>query len=169
MDRTLDSTVLHMVKTRLVKDYPSQIDTCLEALADDQLWWRPNENSNSVANLVVHLAGSNRYYLEHVIGGHPDERNREAEFAARGGQTNASLRQFWAASVASTKRVLEGLEPARLMETTDRSGKLTTFVQILLHVSHHNSVHMGQIVFIAKQLNPAAIRDIWTQARAHPS
>ena len=165
MNRTLDSTVLHMVKTRLVRDYPAQINTCLEALADDQLWWRPNDKSNSVANLVIHLAGSNRYYLEHVIGGQPDERNREAEFAARSGQTQASLRQLWQASVASTARVLEGLEPGRLMEQTDRSGKMTTCVQILLHVIHHNSVHMGQIVFISKQLNPVAIDDIWMKAR----
>lgn len=165
MDRTLDSTVLHMVKTRLVKDYPGQINLCLEALNDEQLWWRPNDKSNSVANLVIHLAGSNRYYFEYVIGGQPDTRNRDAEFAARGSQTKASLQGLWAESVASTERTLNGLDPSRLMEQTDRSGKMTTFAQILLHVSHHNSVHMGQIVFIAKQLNPAAIDDIWMKMR----
>jgi uncharacterized damage-inducible protein DinB len=165
MDRTLDSTVLHMVKTRLVKDYPGQINVCLDALTDEQLWWRPNQNSNAVANLVVHLAGSNRYYLEHVIGGAPDTRNRDAEFAARGGHAKTELRQLWADSVASTGRILDSFDPARLMETTERTGKLTTYAQILLHVSHHNSVHMGQIVYIAKQLNPAAIDDIWMKMR----
>jgi uncharacterized damage-inducible protein DinB len=166
MDRTLDSTVLHIVKTRLVKDYPGQINVCLEALSDEQLWWRPNDKSNSVANLVIHLAGSNRYYFEHVIGGEPDTRNRDAEFATRAGQTKASLQRLWAESVAATERTLNAVEPSRLMEQTDRSGKLTTFAQILLHVSHHNSVHMGQIVFIAKQLNPAAIDDIWMKMRS---
>jgi uncharacterized damage-inducible protein DinB len=165
MDRTLDSTVLHLVKTRLVKDYPGQINVCLEALSDEQLWWRPNEKSNSIANLVIHLAGSNRYYFDHVVGGQPDQRHRDAEFAARGGQTKASLQKFWSESVSATERTLEGFDPGRLMEQTDRSGKLTTFAQILLHVSHHNAVHMGQIVFIAKQLNPAAIDDIWMKSR----
>jgi uncharacterized damage-inducible protein DinB len=166
MDRTLDSTVLHIVKTRLVTDYPAQINVCLDALTDEQLWWRPNEHSNSVANLVIHLAGSNRFYFDHVIGGKPDERHRDAEFAARGGQTKGSLREFWAGSVAVTQRSLEALDPGRLMEQTDRSGKPTTFAQILLHVSHHNAVHLGQIVFIAKQLNPAAIDDIWRKLRS---
>lgn len=165
MDRTLDSTVLHIVKTRLTKDYPGQISLCLEALTDEQLWWRPNDRSNSVANLVIHLVGSNRYFLEHVIGGAEDVRNRDAEFAARGGRTKADLRQVWAESVASTTRILESFDPARLMDSTDRTGKPTTFAQILLHVSHHNSVHMGQIVFIAKQLHPAAIDDIWMKMR----
>lgn len=165
MDRTVDSTVLHIVKTRLVRDYPEQIRTCMQALTDEQLWWRPNEHSNSVANLIVHLAGSNRYYFDHVIGGRDDVRNRAAEFALRGGRTKAVLQKQWDESVASTERALETLDPSRLTETTERTGKTTTLLQILLHVSHHNGVHMGQIVYIAKQLNPTAIDDIWMKMR----
>jgi uncharacterized damage-inducible protein DinB len=165
MERTLDSTVLHTVRTRLTKDFPGQINVCLEALSDDQLWWRPNEQSNSVANLIVHLAGSNRYYLEHVIGGAADTRNRDAEFAARDRRPKAELQRHWANSVALTDRILEDLDPARLQETTERTGKKTTYAQILLHVSHHNAVHLGQILYIAKQLNPTAIDDIWRKLR----
>jgi uncharacterized damage-inducible protein DinB len=166
MERTTESTILHTVKTRLVKDYPGQINICLEALNDDQLWWRPNERSNSVANLVVHLVGSNRYYFDHVIAGGEDTRQRDAEFAARGGRSKVELQRQWANSVASTDRVLEELEPSRLTEMTDRTGKATTFLQILLHVSHHNAVHLGQIVYIAKQLHPGAIDDIWMKMRS---
>jgi uncharacterized damage-inducible protein DinB len=166
MDRTLDTTVLHIVKTRLVKDYPAQINVCLDALSDEQLWWRPNESSNSVANLVIHLAGSNRYYMDHVIGGLPDTRDRAAEFAARGTRSRRELLEHWAESVASTGRTLDAFDPARLMDTTERTGKTTTFAQVLLHVSHHNGVHMGQIVYIAKQLQPSAIDDIWMKMRS---
>lgn len=166
MDRTLESTVLHTVRTRLVKDYPAQIRICMDALSEEQLWWRPNEHSNSVANLVVHLAGSNRYYFDYIIGGHEDVRNRAGEFALRGGRTKGELRRQWDESVESTDRALEAFDPSRLMEATERTGKATTFAQILLHVSHHNGVHMGQIVFIAKQLNPVAIDDIWMKLRS---
>jgi uncharacterized damage-inducible protein DinB len=165
MERTLGSTVLHIVKTRLVKDYPAQISVCLQALTEDQLWWRANEQSNSVANLTIHLAGSNRYYMEHVLGGAPDTRDRDAEFAARGSMAKARLLQHWAESVASTERALAALDPERLMEQTDRTGKPTTIAQILLHVSHHNCVHLGQILYVAKQFNPAAIDDIWRKMR----
>jgi len=165
MERTLASTVLHTVKTRLVSDYPAQIQICLDALTEEQLWFRPNEHSNSVANLILHLAGSNRYYFEHVIGGSEDLRNRSGEFAARGGRSKPELQKCWDDSTASTGQALESIDPSRLMETTDRSGKTTTIVQILLHVSHHNGVHLGQIVYIAKQLNPTAIDDIWIKMR----
>jgi uncharacterized damage-inducible protein DinB len=165
MDRTLEPTVLLIVRTRLLKDYPEQIRTCLDALTDEQLWWRPNEHSNAVANLVIHLAGSNRYYFDYVIGGQEDVRNRAGEFAARGGRTKAELRKHWDDSVAATERALDLFDAARLVDTTERTGKKTTFLQILLHVSHHNGVHMGQIVYIAKQLNPTAIDDIWMKMR----
>ena len=165
MDRTIETTVLHIVRTRLVKDYPGQIRLCLDALTDEQLWWRPNEYSNSVANLVIHLAGSNKYYMDYVIRGREDVRHRASEFATRGGWTKSVLQQHWDESVAATERVLDGFDLARLMETTERTGKTTTFAQVLLHVSHHNAVHLGQIVYIAKQLNPAAIDDIWMKMR----
>jgi uncharacterized damage-inducible protein DinB len=165
MDRTLESTVLHIVKARLLKEYPEQIRTCLDALTDEQLWWRPNEHSNAVANLVLHLAGSNRYYTEHVIGGREDIRNRAAEFAARGGRTKVELRKHWDDSTASTAHALDAFGASRLMDTTERTGKTSTFVQVLLHVTNHNAVHMGQIVYIAKQLNPTAIDDIWMKVR----
>jgi uncharacterized damage-inducible protein DinB len=100
-----------------------------------------------------------------VIGGQEDVRNRAGEFAIRGGRTKGELRKHWDDSVASTARVLEGFDASRLMDTTERTGKQTTLFQILLHVSHHNGVHMGQIVYIAKQLNPTAIDDIWMKMR----
>ena len=37
--------------------------------------------------------------------------------------------------------------------------------QILLHVTHHNATHMGQIVWIAKMLAPGAVDDLWMKMR----
>ena len=81
MDAPLDAELLQIVRDRLLNDYPRQMRACLQALGDEEVWWRPNEQSNAVANLVLHVAGSNRHYLEHVIGGE-DVRNRGPEFAA---------------------------------------------------------------------------------------
>src|ERR671922_2097739 len=99
MERDLNSTVLHLTRVRLTQDYPAQIDACLDVLTDEELWWRPNEQANAVANLVVHLSWSNRYYLEQVIGGHDIGRNRDTEFSARGGAAKADVRRMWDESV----------------------------------------------------------------------
>ena len=166
MERDLNSTLLHLTRVRLTQDYPTQINACLAVLTDDELWWRPNEQANAVANLVVHLSWSNRYYLEQVIGGRDIGRNREAEFAARDGFPKARLLETWQHSLRVTEEILSGLDPSRLMETTDRTGKMTTYGQLLLHVTHHNAAHMGQIVWITKMLHPGMLDELWMKSRA---
>ena len=161
MERDVLSTLLHVTRTRLLQDYPAQIDACLGVLSDEEIWWRPHDQANAVANLVLHLAGSNRYYLEQVIAGRDAGRDRDAEFAARGGYSTPQLVQAWADARRAAEVVLNGLQPSQLAETTDRSGKVTTYGQILLHVTHHNAAHMGQIVWITKMLHPGALDDIW--------
>src|SRR5262245_39600002 len=157
MDRTLESTLLHIMKIRLVQDFPGQINACLDVLAEQDLWWRPNEEANSVANLVLHLAGSNRYYIEEIIGGRVVARDRDAEFAARAGRSKAEIRDTWDESVRVVGETLNGLEPSQMMQTKDRTGKMTTFAQVLLHVSHHNAAHMGQILWATKELHPGSL------------
>ena len=165
MERPLDSTLLHIVRLRLAQDYPGQIAACLDALTDAQLWWRPNEQANAVANLVLHLIGSNHFYLEHAIGGLPLNRDRDAEFGVRSGVTVADLRRRWDSSVSSTKTVLDRLDPGQMAVETERTGKPTTIAQILLHVSHHNAAHMGQIVWITKMQHAGALNELWMKMR----
>ncbi|HMC76692.1 MAG TPA: DinB family protein [Vicinamibacterales bacterium] len=161
-----DSAVLETARIRLTHDYPMAIAACLDALDDDQLWWRPNEEANAIANLVIHLAGSNHFYLEHVFAGRELRRDRDAEFAARNTHTKAQLIDLWQGSVRSTAAVLESFVPERLAEVTEKTGKALTLERILLHVTHHNAIHMGQIVFTTKMLREGAIRDLWKRTRA---
>jgi len=161
MERDLLSTLLHVTRARLLRDYPEQIGACLDVLTDEHVWWRPNEQANAVANLVLHLAGSNRYYLEQVIGGRDVGRDRAAEFAARGGYSKAQLVEAWEQARRAAERILDTIEPSQLAQTTDRTGKVTTYAQVLLHVTHHNAAHMGQIVWMTKMLRPGALDDIW--------
>jgi len=113
----------------------------------------------------MHLAWSNRYYLEQVIGGRDIGRNRDAEFSARGGMTKAEVRATWDEALRVTTETLHGLQPSQLMQTTDRTGKTTTFAQVLLHVSHHNAIHTGQILWVTKMVQPGVIDDIGMKLR----
>jgi len=165
MERTLESTLLHIMKIRLLQDFPGQIGACLDVLTEQDLWWRPNDQANSPANLVLHLAASNRYFVEEVIGGGAIARDREQEFSARGGYSKEQVREIWDASSRAVAGVLNGLEPSQMMQATDRTGKTTTFAQVLLHVSHHNATHMGQILWATKELHPGALEDIGRKLR----
>ena len=165
MERTLDSTLLHLVRTRLVDDYPAQIGECLDLMTDEDMWWRPDDTTNALGNLVLHLAGSNCYYIGYAIGGREVERDRDAEFAARGNPGRPEVLQQWNEAVRIGADVLNALDPSRLMETTDRTGKTTTIASLLLHASHHTAAHMGQIVWITKMRHPGAISELWIRTR----
>ena len=163
MDRTLDSTLLHFLRSRLVDDYPAQIRECLDLMTDDDLWWRPNETTNALGNILLH-AGSNRLYVGYGVGGRV-ERDRAAEFSARGNPDKAHVVGAWNETVGMMAEVLNRLEPSRLMEQTDRTGKVTTMASILLHASHHTAAHLGQIVWITKMRHPGAITELWIRTR----
>jgi uncharacterized damage-inducible protein DinB len=160
MEEPLGTEFLHIVKSRLLDEYPRQIQACLDALDESALWWRPNDQSNAVGNLVLHLAGSNRFYLEHAIGGGRDVRDRDAEFAARGGHSKGAVFQVYEEVRATMARVLDTLTPSRLVETTNATGRPSSFARILMHVTHHNALHLGQIVFVTKSLRPGAIHEL---------
>lgn len=154
MADTLDASLLQQVKARLLTEYPMLLQRCLQALGEDDLWWRPHEGANAVGNLVLHLCGSNRYFLEHVVGGEPNVRDREAEFAARGGISRADIEQTWSDVVARVTGVLDRLSVGDLQRVTSDRGR--SVAEILLHVTHHNALHVGQIVWVTKMRRPEA-------------
>jgi len=160
MDGSLGDEFLEMVRARLVDDYPRQVRACLQALNEEDVWWRPNDQANAVGNLVLHVAGSNRFYLDHVIGGVPDVRDRDAEFAAHGAISKREVERVWADTESLVRRVMQTLTPARLMETTDRSGRPSSFAHTLLHVTHHNATHVGQIIWVTKLRRPGALHEL---------
>jgi uncharacterized damage-inducible protein DinB len=164
-DRTLESTLLHLVRSRMVDDYPSQIGQCLQVLTDEDMWWRPDEKSNALGNILLHLAGSNRLYIGYGVGGRAIERDRAAEFTARGAPGYAGVVTAWNETVDMMREVLGALEPSHLLEQTDRTGKLTTIASILLHASHHTAAHMGQVVWITKMRHPGALDELWITTR----
>jgi uncharacterized damage-inducible protein DinB len=164
MPDTVDAFLLQHITTRLVNEFPNQVVKCLEVLTEDDLWWRPHEQSNAVGNLVLHLAGSNRHFLEHVIGGAPGVRDRDAEFAARGGQTKADLLKTWTDVAGRVDAVLRTLTSDRLLQPTSDKGR--SVVEVLLHVTHHNALHVGQIVWITKLRRPGTIHELLRPGQA---
>jgi uncharacterized damage-inducible protein DinB len=160
------SAILETARIRLTHDFPMEIGECLEALDAEAIWWRPNEQANAIGNLVLHLRGSNHFYMEHVFAGRPLVRDRDAEFAARNTHSREQLIELWRQSVATVGAVLEAFPPERLGETTEKTGKPLTFERILLHVTHHNAIHTGQIVWITKMLQEGVVKDLWKRTRA---
>ena len=157
----LSRAVIDEVKDRLGRGFPQQVRACLDALSDEQIWWRPNPGSNSVGNLVLHLCGSTRHFLGRAVGGTDYRRDRPAEFAEKGPVPRETLRALFDETVAETDRVLAALTPDRLLEVTDRAGEPFTVLNLLLRTSHHWAVHVGQMVYTAKALREGVFDELW--------
>ena len=75
------------VRRRLFEECLPRIEICLNKLSEEQVWWRPNKESNSIGNLILHLEGNVRQWILTGIGGEADNRKRDSEFFVEGGVT----------------------------------------------------------------------------------
>ena len=69
----------------------AKIEHCVAQLSDDQLWWRPRPEMNSIANLMLHLSGNVRQWIIAGVGGAKDARNRPGEFADRSNRSREQV------------------------------------------------------------------------------
>ena len=158
---SVDTTFLAMARSRLCVHLPGQVRACLDALDDQQVWWRPNESSHAIGNLVLHLVGSTRFYIGHVVGGSDFVRDRDSEFTERRELPRMELRLRLDHAVAEADDVLAALDPAALVETADRAPKPATKMEIIGLQLAHFAAHTGQIAYASKLIKADAIDDIW--------
>jgi uncharacterized damage-inducible protein DinB len=142
----------------LCREYPTKIRAAVEAMPTDRLWWRPNEQSNSVGNLLLHLSGNVRQWIVSGVGGQADVRKRNMEFAARGGATASSVLDGLEATLREADDVLRALLPSELLERRSIQARDTSVMEAVYHVVEHFAGHTGQIIWIAKMSAPGSVK-----------
>src|SRR5215475_15950061 len=101
---------LRHARFRLLEDYFVKIASAIDALNDEQVWRRPNESSNSVGNLLLHLSGNVRQWIVSGVGGAEDRRDRASEFAARGSVSKGELIELLKTTLDQADAVLAVIE-----------------------------------------------------------
>jgi len=81
-DNELAALFLDFSRNKLFEQYWPRMKECVAQLSDQQVWWRPNDASNSIGNLLLHLNGNVRQWLVDSFNKDEDKRDRPAEFAA---------------------------------------------------------------------------------------
>ncbi|MFQ5570759.1 MAG: DinB family protein [Rhodothermales bacterium] len=134
----------------LRSDYLPKIERCLEALTEEDVWWRPNEESNSIGNLLLHLAGNVRQWIVSGVGGADDVRRRQQEFDERAPVPVEALRAQLRATLEEADAVLARLDPAGLLEARHIQGGVVSVFGAIYHVVEHFGMHTGQIIYVTK-------------------
>ena len=142
----------------LLGDYLPKIERCLEKLTDEQIWWRANEESNSIGNLILHLCGNARQWIICGVGGQPDQRNRDAEFAQRDTIARDDLLTLLRSTLTEIETTLRTLDPSILLERRPIQGHDVDLLNAIFHVTEHFSMHTGQIIMLTKMLSSSDLR-----------
>jgi len=148
---TLQSEFCTYAATKL-RDNQRTIQKCLALLNGEQVWSRPNDVSNSIGNLVLHLRGNVQQWIVASIGGRDFARDRPAEFAQRGALPIDDILPPLQATVDAAASVITGLTATRWLERVTIQGYDVTVLSAVFHVVEHFSLHTGQIVYQTKIL-----------------
>lgn len=142
----------------LIEDYLPKIERCLQRLTDEQIWWRANEESNSIGNLVLHLCGNARQWIVCGVGGAVSERDRDAEFAQRDVIARSELLTLLRTTLADVDSTLQSLDPAILLDRRTIQSSDVDVLEAIFHVTEHFSMHTGQIIMLTKMLTSSDLR-----------
>lgn len=134
------------------EEYLPKIERCVEQLTDKQVWWRPNDESNSIGNLLLHISGNARQWILCGLGDATDERQRQTEFDERRIVASNELLRRFRTTVADVDKVLASFDPARLLDSFAIQGTEVTALEAIFHVTEHISMHTGQIILLTKLL-----------------
>jgi uncharacterized damage-inducible protein DinB len=121
-------------------------------LTDEQIWWRPNVESNSVGNLTLHLCGNARQWIVSGLGSERDQRLRDQEFGQTAIIPRAKLFELLRGTLAEVRAVLNSLNPESLLESRTIQGCNVNVLQAIYHVTEHFSMHTGQVILLTKIL-----------------
>ena len=160
----LSSVALEALRKRITHILPTQIRSCVVALSEEQLWWRPNEQTNSAGNLVLHVSGSMRHYLSRGVGGIDYHRDRPAEFSERGPIPKVQLLATFDETIAQAANVLGSFDTSRFLESSDEPSYVPTIFDVIFNIAVHLATHTGQIVYVCKMLKEGSVDELWIRA-----
>jgi len=149
---TVPLAFVHSARQFLREEYLPKIESCLQRLNDQEIWWRPNSASNSVGNLILHLSGNARQWIISGLGGEADRRLRQSEFAEESALSKEELLSLLRETLAEVDNVLAQFNPERILGRHLIQGSDVTALEAVFHVTEHFSMHTGQIILLTKML-----------------
>lgn len=133
-----------------LSDSAEKIEHCVAQLSDDQLWWRPDEGMNSIANLILHLCGNVRQWVIAGVRGEPDRRNRPQEFAQRERISRIELLAMLGELKTEVRETLGGMHSEDFMQRRNiQSYDVSCLEAIVASVAHFRG-HTQEIIHMTR-------------------
>lgn len=148
--------VVHKKFLDLMKD----TEKAIGQMEESKLFWTPNDHSNSVDIIIKHISGNliSRWTDFLTTDGEKPTRNRDEEFESTI-QNREELLQIWSQGCEVFLDSLANIKPEHLLQTIYIRNEPHTVMEAVIRSLSHTSTHVGQIVYIAKQVTP---EENWT-------
>lgn len=139
--------------------YKTVSEKAMAQLEEEQLFVSVNENTNSIATIVKHMAGNmlSRWTDFLNTDGEKDWRNRDSEFENTVNSKEEILK-IWNEGWNCFFKAIEELKPEQLSQIIYIRNEGQTALDAINRQLAHYPYHIGQIVFYAKMLK----KDEWT-------
>ncbi len=126
-------------------------DRAIEQVPDDQLHLALDENTNSIAVIMKHIAGNliSRWTDFLTTDGEKPDRNRDAEFLDTF-RSRSELLTYWESGWSCLLTTLQTLTPEDCRRTVMIRGVPHSVPLALQRSLGHTCYHVGQIVQIAR-------------------
>jgi len=148
-DAAVAQLFIKEVRTRLAASH-QRIVHCVSQLSDQQLWWRPQDTMNSIANIILHLCGNVRQWIVSGVTGSDDNRNRPNEFTDRSMLATSELLTRLETIVSEADRILSGVNSNQLMEARRIQDFDETVMSAILNSVTHFNGHAQETVYITR-------------------
>jgi uncharacterized damage-inducible protein DinB len=110
----------------------------------EDLDWRPGQETNSLAVIAAHVAGSERFWIGDIVMGEPSGRDRDSEFEVQGVSADILLGRLERAldysRIALGKVRVDQLGEPRPTPEGDRT---VSVAWAITHVVEHTALHLG--------------------------
>ena len=132
--------------------YKGLAESAVAQIPEPALFEVLDEESNSIAMLLKHLAGNllSRWTNFLTSDGDKPDRDRDAEFLTDPSDTKEKLLERWEAGWGCAFAALEALRPEDLERTVTIRGEPYTVLEAIHRNLTHTAYHVGQIVLLAK-------------------
>jgi Protein of unknown function (DUF1572) len=148
----INSTYLESVKKQSLY-YKTIGEKAIDQLEPQQIFFSANEDTNSIAVIIKHLAGNMHSRWTHFLttDGEKEWRNRDSEFEEIL-TTKEEIMQVWENGWACFFEALNSIQPHQLSDIIYIRNEGHTVVDALNRQLAHYPYHIGQIVFYAKMI-----------------
>ncbi|ROH97530.1 DUF1572 family protein [Chryseobacterium daecheongense] len=133
--------------------YKSLGDKTFDQLSNEQIFWQYNEESNSIAMIVKHIAGNmlSRWTNFLMEDGEKPWRNRDEEFVNTF-TTKQEVLDYWEKGWKCLFDALAQITDENLYATIYIRGEAHSMIDAVFRQLAHYPYHIGQIIYIAKMM-----------------